>query len=320
MKTLKNKAVVAVAGSIAFDVVMNFPGRFSAHILPGKIHDLNLSFVLNRLSPGFGGTAGNIAYNLALLQERSSVLTAVGADFLSYRQHLSSLDIDLRGVKVDSKETCAAAFIITDAADNQIAGFYPGSSALAKLNSLDKTEISYLIISPDAKNRMLAAQKWAKKRKIKYIFDPGQQVINFNQQELELMIKDAYIVIGNDYEIEIIKKTLNLKKTNLIVPNKHLIITKGSQGSEIVSGGESILIPAVETAKAVDPTGAGDAYRAGLIKGLNLGLDLKQAAYLASTVAVYAVEKKGTQNHHFTLQGLLRRYRQNFARTVKLEI
>lgn len=314
----KNKSVVAVAGSIAFDVVMDFPGRFSAHILPGKIHDLNLSFVLNRLSPGFGGTAGNIAYNLALLQERSSVLTAVGTDFLTYRQHLSSLDIDLRGIKVDHKETCAAAFIITDAADNQIAGFYPGSSFLAQFNKLDKTDISYLIISPDAKNRMLAAQKWAKRRKIKYIFDPGQQVINFTQKELELMIKDAYIVIGNDYEIEVIKKALRLKMVNAIAPNSRLIITKGSQGSEIIIASERIMIPALETAKAVDPTGAGDAYRAGLIKGLNLGLDLKESAYLASTVAVYAVEKKGTQVHKFTLTSLKKRLQNNYNINLKL--
>ncbi|MBN2884677.1 carbohydrate kinase family protein [Patescibacteria group bacterium] len=318
MKKQKNKAVVAVAGSIAFDVVMNFPGHFSAHILPGKIHDLNLSFVLNRLSPGFGGTAGNIAYNLALLQERSSVLTAVGADFLSYRQHLLSFDIDLKGITVDKKETCAAAFIITDASDNQIAGFYPGSSALAKLNSLDKKEISYLIISPDAKNRMLAAQKWAKKRKIKYIFDPGQQVINFSQKELALMIKDAYIVMGNDYEIEVIKKTLKLQSVDLIIPNKSLIITKGSQGSEIVENGEHILIPALNTDKALDPTGAGDAYRAGLIKGLTLGLDLKDSAYLASTVAVYAVEKKGTQNHQFTLNTLKKRLKNHYGLSLRL--
>jgi len=318
MKTQKNKSVVAVAGSIAFDVVMNFPGRFSAHILPGKIHDLNLSFVLNRLSPGFGGTAGNIAYNLALLQERSSVLTAVGADFLTYRQHLSSFDIDLRGIKVDNKESCAAAFIITDADDNQIAGFYPGSGSLAQFNKLDKIDISYLIISPDAKNRMLAAQKWAKKRKIKYIFDPGQQVINFNQKELELMIKDAYIVIGNDYEIEVIKRTLRLKTVEAITPNQHLIITKGSQGSEIITNNERIMISAVETTKAVDPTGAGDAYRAGLIKGLSLGLDLKKAAYLASTVAVYAVEKKGTQLHKFTLTTLKKRLKNNYGISLRL--
>ncbi|MDD2680540.1 MAG: carbohydrate kinase family protein [Patescibacteria group bacterium] len=314
----KNKAVVVVAGSIAFDVVMNFPGRFSAHIIPGKIHDLSLSFVLNRLTPGFGGTAGNIAYNLALLEERSSILTAVGADFLSYRKHLSDMGVDLKAVTVDDKNTCASAFIITDSADNQISGFYPGSEALAKFKVLDKTEISYLIISPDNKKRMMAAQKWAKKRKIKYIFDPGQQVVNFNQEELELMISGAEIVIGNDYEIEIIKQTLKLKSVNLINSAKSLIITKGSQGSEIVTQGKHTLIPAVNTDKALDPTGAGDAYRAGLIKGLSLNLDLKQAAYLASAVAVYAVEKKGTQNHKFTLNTLRKRLKSNFNISLEL--
>lgn len=313
-----NKRLVAIGGSLAFDCIMNFPGRFSDHIIPGKIHDLNLGFSLDQLNTGFGGTAGNIAYNLALLQERSAVLTAVGADFFSYRQHLSFFKVNLHGLTVDRKERCAAAFVMTDKTDNQIAGFYPGSSALPAFTKLNPASIAYVIIAPDAKARMLAVQAWARQKKLPYIFDPGQQVISFSSVELRKMIHSAFLVIGNDYEIEIMRRALAVASPKKISPKQSLIITKGAQGSEIISQGRSIQIAAVKTETALDPTGAGDAYRAGLIKGLLVGLNLEQAAKLAATVAVYAVEKKGTQNHYFKLSGLKRRYRQHFGETLIL--
>lgn len=313
-----NKRLVAIGGSLAFDCVMNFSGRFSDHIIPGKIHDLNLSFPLSQLNTGFGGTAGNIAYNLALLQERSAVLTAVGADFFSYRQHLNLFKINLRGLAIDRKERCAAAFIMTDEADNQLAGFYPGSSALPNFAKLNPASIAYAIIAPDAKARMLAVQEWAQQKQLPYIFDPGQQVINFSSVELRKMIRSAFLVIGNDYEIEIMRRALAAASPKAINPKQSLIITKGAQGSEIISQGRSILIGAVKTETALDPTGAGDAYRAGLLKGLLAGFNLEQAAKLAATVAVYAVEKKGTQNHYFKLSGLKNRYRRHFGETLIL--
>lgn len=318
MPLKKNQSHVAVAGSLALDTVMDFPGRFSNHIIPGKIHDLNLSFSLNRLSPGFGGTAGNIAYNLALLQGRSSILTAVGSDFSVYRRHLQAHKIGLSGLVIDRRDRCASAFIMTDKDDNQIAGFYPGSSALPSFSRLAKQNISLVIISPDAKARMLAAQVWAKTRKLPYIFDPGQQVISFSAVELKKMIKDAFLVIGNDYEVEIMRRALKVKNISKIAPQCPLIITKGVQGSEIIVASQKILISAVPAIKAIDPTGAGDAYRAGLIKGLLADLSLEKSAKLAATVAVYAVEHQGTQNHRFTLKSLLRRYHQHFGENIKL--
>lgn len=318
MSSYKRRPLIAVAGSLAFDRVMNFPGRFSAHILPGKIHDLSLSFLLDQLIIGFGGTAGNIAYNLALLKERPSVLTAVGTDFTPYRRHLRSLGVDLRALASDRKKNCASAFIITDADDNQIAGFYPGPSTLPSFSRLINTACDYVIISPDDKARMLAVQVWAHKRKLPYIFDPGQQVANFTGLEMAAFIKDAFLVIGNDYEIEIIRRALKVKTVASICPTKPLIITKGAQGSEIVRGNKRVLIPAVLARESLDPTGAGDAYRAGLLKGLSLGFSLEDCARLAATVAVYAVEKKGTQNHHFTIKNLEKRYRQSFGHNIKL--
>ena len=312
------KSLVAVSGSLAIDCVMNFPGRFSEHIIPGKIHDLSLSFLLNQLSPGFGGTAGNIAYNLALLGERSAVLTAVGVDFVDYRRHLSSLKINLCGLSVDRRSRGAAAYIMTDADDNQIAGFYPGPTALPRFDRLRALIFDYLIISPDVKPRMLAAQVWARQNGLPYIFDPGQQVINFSAVELKKMIAGSFLTIGNDYEIEVIRRALNLDHVSLISPGKNLIITKGAQGSEIIKDDQRTLIAAVRTDRNLDPTGAGDAYRAGLLKGLMAGFNIEQAARLASVVAVYAVEKKGTQNHHFTIKNLEKRYRQSFGHALKL--
>ncbi|MDD3285789.1 MAG: carbohydrate kinase family protein [Patescibacteria group bacterium] len=315
---LKSSSLVAVAGSLAVDMVMDFPGRFSDYIIPGKIHDLSLSFSLDKIRPGFGGTAGNIAYNLALLKERSSILTAVGSDFGVFRRHLQAYRIDLSGVSVNRRDRCAAAFIMTDKSDNQIAGFYPGPTVLPNFSRLDKKEISLLIISPDAKERMIAAQSWAKKRKLPYIFDPGQQVISFSAAELKKMIHDSILVIGNDYETEIMKRQLKVKSLFHVSPKHPLIITKGAQGSEILELGRKISITALPALKAIDPTGAGDAYRAGLIKGLQSGLTLEKAAKLAATVAVYAVESQGTQNHKFTLNGLLRRYQRHFGETLTL--
>jgi adenosine kinase len=318
MSLKKTKSSVAVAGSLAFDCVMNFPGRFSAHILPGKIHDLNVSFSLDRLSTGFGGTAGNIAYNLALLQERPSVLSAVGADFLLYRRHLLALGADLCALARNQRERCASAFIMTDKDDNQLSGFYPGPALLPDFKRLDKKNINYLIIAPDLKARMLAAQAWAIKRNLPYIFDPGQQVINFSPTELRKIIRSAFLTIGNDYEVEVIRLALACSDAASISPRRPLIITKGAQGSEIITANKRILIPAVAVRENLDPTGAGDAYRAGLLKGLVLGMPLVEAAKLASTVAVYAVEKKGTQNHRFTLKNLEKRYRQSFGQALKL--
>lgn len=307
-----------VAGSLAYDKVMDYPGLFSAAILPGRSHDLNLNLVLEGIDSSFGGTAGNIAYNLALLQERSFIAGAGGHDFSPYLKHLESLDLDLRALSLDKKGLTSAAFVITDKSDNQISAFYPGSQKLAKLSALKKTEVSLAIISPDNKERMLAAYTWLKKNKIPYIFDPGQQSLSFSKNELRLLIDNSLAIIGNDYETELIKDRLGLREVHHIHPQGVLISTQGKHGSILFFAGKRTKVKAVRLKKSLDPTGAGDAYRAGLIKGLTKGYNWQEAMSLASTVASFAVEKVGTQEHKFSIKQLKQRYASHFSGSLDL--
>jgi len=292
---------------------MNFPGRFSDHILPDKIHILNVSFTLNRLAESFGGTGGNIAYNLALLGERPKLFGAAGADFEKYADWLKSNQVDIKNVKIADNELTASAYIMTDRGDNQITGFYGGPKN--KLSLKLKTGAgnnSLAIISPDAVARMVEYVKIFKRSKIPYIFDPGQQITSLNPKGLNLAVKSAKVLIGNDYEVELILKKLNLKKQALTKLVEILIITKGEKGSEIYSQNKKIIIPAAKPRVVLDPTGAGDAYRAGFIKGLVMGWDLERCGRLGAVTAVYTVEKYGTQTHKFNWSELAKRYRANF--------
>ena len=342
---MENRKTILVCGSIVYDRIMNFPGKFSDHILPDKVHILNVSFALNRLSESFGGTGGNIAYNLALLGERPKLMGAAGSDFEKYADWLKRNNVDISQVKIADNELTASAYIMTDQADNQIAGFYGGPKTpsfppkadppLAEISPLirgrtieaplltkegNKGRLNALaIVSPDAVARMSGYVKIFRRIKLPYIFDPGQQITALSAKELKWATSGAKVLIGNDYEIELILNKIRIKKSDLIKLAKILIITKGEQGSEIYDQGgrlggvgKKIIIPPAKPKAVLDPTGAGDAYRAGLIKGMAEGWNLEKCGRLASAVAAYTVEKYGTQTHKFSWQELEKRYRENF--------
>jgi adenosine kinase len=316
---LKNKSLkIAVSGSLAYDQIMNFPGCFGDHILPDQIHNLNVSFFLGGLKTSFGGTAGNIAYNLSLLGVKPTIFGVVGGDFSSYETWLKKRKIDLSRVKKMTGEKTAAAYIITDRKDNQITAFYPGPLPKNYVRPLVAgfKNIAWAIIAPDDKARMLDYAAMYQQKKIPYIFDPGQALIAFSSAELKKALSGAQILIGNDYEIKLTQNKLGIDLKTLIKTVEILVITKGGEGSEIYQRGDKvkkIIVPAARPKNTCDPTGAGDAYRAGFIKGLLSGGDLKTCGRLAGLVAVYTVEKFGTQTHSFTLAGLKKRYYENYG-------
>jgi len=315
MKIRNNKIVIA--GSLAYDYIMDFPGHFEDHILAHKIHQLNVSFSINRLKASFGGTAGNIAYSLSLLNEKSIVLGVMGKDAGNYLDRFKKYKINTDFIKVDKTDSTAGAYIITDKKNNQITGFFPGPQSGGYPKTINKVKESDLfIISAEAKDRMLFYSNYLIKNKKSFIFDPGQQIINFTKSDFKKIIPNSDIVIGNDYEIEIIKQRLGINLTELKRITKTLIITKSVKGSVIYSDNQIFKIPVVKPSKVVDPTGAGDAYRAGLIKGLILGLNWENAGRLAALVAVYAVETAGTQEHKFNWTEIKKRYKVEFKRNL----
>lgn len=301
---MANKYNILISGSLAYDRIMDFPGYFKDHIMPDKIHMLNVSFLISSLKESYGGTAGNIAYNLNLLEEKSTILTTVGKDFSEYGAWLKKLKVDISQIKIIKGNHTASAYIITDKSDNQINAFNPGAMALPRGqfdSKLLKAKNTWAIVSPGNAQDMLDYSLLYKKSKIKHIFDPGQQIPNLSKKTLSSCITGAEILIGNDYEIELIKKKIGWTMDGLIDKVNMLIITKGEKGSEIYQGKNKIIVPAVKVKKVLDPTGAGDAYRAGLIKGLVENWDIEKAARLASEIAACAVSSFGTQNHTFSL-------------------
>jgi adenosine kinase len=317
---------IAVSGSIAFDKIMDFPGIFSDNIVAGKpnqVHQLNLSLVVDNLKTSFGGTAGNIAYNLSLLKERPIVFGTVGFDFSSYHDWMLKNKLNLEFIKEIKKYPTAAAHIITDKNDNQISAFYPCSPAVnyatqAVEAARRKYSIALAIIAPDNPKMMLQYAEVYRKYNIPFIFDPGQVVQAFSATELTKAIMGAKALIGNDYEMNFISESLGLGIKDLSERVEILIITKGSKGSEIYQGGHKIVVKPAKPANSSDPTGAGDAYRAGLIKGLIKGYNLRACGSLAGTVAVYTVEKYGTQTHNFTIKDLQKRYYKNYKEKINL--
>jgi len=311
---------IAVSGSLAFDQIMDFPGKFGDHILPRQTHNLNISFLVGSLRQSDGGTAGNIAYNLALLGERPTILGVAGPDFLSYRERLAKSGADTRRIKIEPLSKTASAYIITDQEDNQIAAFYPGPQVDNYARSVVATlrKLKLAVIAPDDKRRMLDYASAYQAQGVPYIFDPGQQVIAFSGPELRCVIGGARILIGNDYEMKLISGRMKISASSLRRLTEIVVETRGGQGSYIYSLGKKIVVKPARPLNTSDPTGAGDAYRAGFIKGLLTGRDLKTCGQLASVAAVYTVEKFGTQTHRYTKAEFCRRYQNNYKEAVKI--
>jgi adenosine kinase len=306
---------IFVSGSLAYDRIMDFPGKFSDHILADKIHILNVCFVVNGLTEKFGGTAGNIAYTLALLGERPLILATAGSDFGQYEEWLRQHDLPLDGIRFIPEELTAGAYITTDMGDNQITGFNPGAMKYPSLYEVDQAQVpeKLAIIAPGNVEDMVSYSLTYKKHEIPYIFDPGQQITSLSADQLTDLVSGSKLLIANDYELELITEKTGLKRKELLERTGAIIVTLGENGSVVITARDEIKIGVAPPSKVLDPTGAGDAYRAGLIKGLVLGKELSQAASMGATCASYAIEHQGTQEHAFTLDEFWTRYRQNFG-------
>jgi adenosine kinase len=304
-----------ISGSLAYDRIMDFPGKFQDHILPEKIHIINVSFTVNGMKEKFGGTAGNIAYNLTLLGEKPVILATAGKDFAGYEQWLRQHQLSLDGIRQIPEEFTACAYITTDEADNQITGFNPGAMKFPSLYSFNglAPDNTLAIISPGCIEDMRTYSKFFKEQKIPYIFDPGQSIPALSADDMKGMITGAEMLVSNDYELEMIKKNTGWAKNDILQKTGTVITTLGEHGSILTTNSKEIKIRAAKAARLHEPTGAGDAYRAGLIKGLMMKKDLLESAQMGATCASYAVEKHGTQEHLFTQEEFWKRYHDNFS-------
>jgi adenosine kinase len=293
---------IIVSGSLAYDRIMDFPGYFSDHILPEKIHVLNVAFQVNGVKEKFGGTAGNIAYALTLMGEKPLISATIGKDYHQYFDWLAKNGIGIEGIKIIEEELTAGAYITTDLADNQITGFNPGAmrhSSVLDFDTLDPRE-TLVIVSPGNLDDMANYPSACKERGIDYIFDPGQSLPMWDAKALARSIEGARILIVNDYELDLIMNKTRLNKKELLALPKAVITTLGEHGSRISTPDGEVDIPVIPPIVVKDPTGAGDSYRGGLICGLMQGKDIEQSARMGSVCASFAVECYGTQEYKFT--------------------
>lgn len=308
-----------ICGSIAYDNIMVFQGRFREHILPDQIHILNVAFLVPELRREFGGCAGNIAYNLKLLGDEPLIMATVGGDFASYRAWIDSHGIDSRYIRELPDTLCAQAYITTDLDDNQITAFHPGAMNHAHLNVVPSgAGLKLGMISPDGRDGMLEHAEQFHAAGIPFIFDPGQGLPMFGGDELRRFIELASWVAVNDYESRLLSERTGWSEAELAGHVDALIVTRGAQGSTICSKGESITIPAVKPSALRDPTGCGDAYRAGLLFGLSRGLPWTETGRIASLLGSVKIAHRGTQNHHFTPVSLAQEFRAAFGHALSI--
>jgi len=290
-----------ICGSLAFDTIMVFGDRFARHILPDKIHMLNVSFLVPQLRREFGGCAGNIAYNLGLLGDVAYPMATVGRDFGPYREWMARAGVPTDHVRVIDAELTAQAFITTDLDDNQITAFHPGAMQHAHENRVtDASDIAIGIVAPDGREGMIQHAAQFAAARIPFIFDPGQGLPMFSGEELARFVGQATWVTVNDYEWQLLQQKTGWNVRELTQRVAALIVTRGAAGSVIHTRDGEIAIPCAQAAAVVDPTGCGDAYRAGLIHGLLHGLDWLSTGHIASLMGAIKIESRGTQNHRFT--------------------
>jgi adenosine kinase len=313
-KSVKGTAAL-ICGSVAYDTILVFPDRFKAHILPDKLHTLNVSFLVPEMRREFGGCAANIAYGLSLLGDRGIAMATAGDDFAPYRERMLSQGLPLEHIKVVDGTFTAQAFITTDLDNNQITAFHPGAMQFAHLNKVADagSGISLGIVAPDGRQAMIEHAAQFEAASIPFIFDPGQGMPMFGGDELKTFIRQARWVAVNDYEWGMLHQKTGLTIAEVASQVEALIVTKGPEGSDIYTGGRTLAIPAVTPKAVVDPTGCGDAYRAGLIHGLLRGLDWETIGRTASLMGAIKIESRGPQNHRFTRTEFDRRFRDNFG-------
>jgi adenosine kinase len=304
-----------ICGSVAYDTILLFPDRFKQHILPDKIHILNVSFLVPEMRREFGGCAANIAYNLSLLGDLALPMAAAGHDFGPYRERLVFQGISVEHVKIVEDAFTAQAFITTDLDDNQITAFHPGAMQYAHLNKVGDVgaAVALGIVAPDGRQAMIEHAAQFAAAGIPFIFDPGQGLPMFDGAELAHFIEQATWVAVNDYEWSMLQQKTGWTAADVAGRVKALVITQGASGSVIHADGRTWEIPCARPRAVIDPTGCGDAYRAGLIHGLLYGLDWQTCGRLAALLGALKIESRGPQNHVFTREEFLRRYLDNFG-------
>jgi len=313
---------IILTGSIAYDYLMSFCGYFKDQILPDKLDTISLSFLVDVMIKQRGGVAPNIAYTLALLGEKPRLMATVGEDFDEYRNWLEEHGIDTGKVKKIANKFTASFFVNTDLSNNQIASFYTGAMADAASLSLadfSKGEADYVVISP---NDPLAMKKYVEEclaLKIPYLYDPGQQVARNDHDDLCRGTEEAHALFVNEYEFNLLQKHTCLSSEQMIERIPLVVVTLGEKGAVIYSGGKKYEIGIVPAKKILDPTGVGDAFRGGFLRGYRMGFDLQTCGQMGALAATYCLEQKGTQNHSYTPSEFVKRYRMNFDDQGRLD-
>ncbi len=307
---------VIVTGSIAYDYLMSFPGRFAEHILPDQIEHLSVSFLVDEMRRQRGGCAANIAYNLTLLGERPRVMGTVGQDFGEYRAWLEQHGADTSLIRDEPDLFTASFFVSTDQDGNQIASFYTGAMARARnlsFHDLDAGQVDLVVISPNDPQAMVKYAAECRDLDIPYLYDPSQQIIRLSGDELRAGLAGCSILVVNEYEFEMLQEKTGLTPEEIrATPARACVVTLGVEGSRIWTGEAIYDIPAVSPEQTDDPTGVGDAFRAGFIRGLSANLPWDVTGRIGALAATYVIEQPGPQSHHYTLAKFVARYRKHF--------
>ena len=305
---------ILVCGSLAFDTIMVFDDRFRDHILAEQIHILNVSFLVPEMRREFGGCAGNIAYNLKLLGEDPAIMATAGHDFDPYARRLEDLGLSQRHIRRLEDQYTGQAFITTDIEDNQITAFHPGAMSLSHLNRIaDAPEATLGIVSPDGRQGMVEHARGFAAARVPFVFDPGQGLPMFSGGELLELIGLASVLTVNDYEARVIEQKTGRAMDAIARSLDAAVVTRGADGSTVLAGGQQIDVPAVKPDAVVDPTGCGDAFRAGLLYGMARGWEWKRAGELASLMGSIKVAHRGGQNHRPSRDEIARRLHERFG-------
>ncbi|MDX1614976.1 MAG: carbohydrate kinase family protein [Candidatus Promineifilaceae bacterium] len=311
-----------ITGSIAYDYLMSFPGRFREHLLPDQLEKVSVSFLVDSLRRQRGGVAANIAYTLAILGGRPTIMAAVGQDFTEYEGFLRAQGVDTSAIVVFVEDFCASFFVSTDQEQNQIASFYAGAMAnAAQLTFADLAPDAQLaLISPNAPEAMRAYVAECQRREIPYIYDPSQQIIRLSGSDLLKGLEDCHLLTANEYELHMIAQKTGLTLDDILSRTGGVVLTKGKEGATIYIDEMTYDIPAVPPRSVAEPTGAGDAFRAGLIRGMQLDLPWETCGRIGAVAAAYVLEHVGTQGHGFTSAEFVARYRQEFDDQGALDV
>ena len=305
---------ILVCGSLAFDTIMVFDDRFRDHILADQIHILNVSFLVPEMRREFGGCAGNIAYNLKLLGEDPAIMATAGHDFDPYARRLEDLGLSQRHIRRLEDQFTGQAFITTDIDDNQITAFHPGAMSLSHLNHIaDAPEATLGIVSPDGRQGMVEHARGFAAARVPFVFDPGQGLPMFSGGELLELIGLASVLTVNDYEARVIEQKTGRALDAIARGLDAAVVTRGADGSTVFAGGQQIDVPAVKPDAVVDPTGCGDAFRAGLLYGMARGWEWKRAGELASLMGSIKVAHRGGQNHRPSRDEIAKRLHERFG-------